>query len=431
VLEAPAQGPPLDLARLRAHVAARLDAAPRLRQRLAPTPLGLAPPAWVDDAGFDVARHVRSASAPAPVDEARLRQVVAELMSERLDRAHPLWTLHLVEELEGGGCALVWKLHHCMADGTAALRLGAEALWDPELAGPSPVADAWRPAAAPSAPSLLAAALRDRAGGALGGARAVLSPRAWRAAAGGAARLPGTLARELGRARQDSPLDRRIGRRREVAFALVPLADLKRIEHAQPGHVTVNDVVLALVAGGLWRWIERHGAAPHELRVQVPVSLHDRDAHPDALANRDSFICVGLPLDEADPIVRLRRINAATQECKRDHDAETLDAFFHELRHAAPPLARFAARLASSPRAFALSVSNLPGPAEDRYLAGARIRQMLSVAEIGERHPLRITALSYAGEVGLGLCADPTAVEDLDALAAGIEREAAALLTGV
>nr|MDQ6915746.1 wax ester/triacylglycerol synthase family O-acyltransferase [Actinomycetota bacterium] len=105
-------GDGLDLAGLRAHVGARLDAAPRLRQRLAPTPLGLAPPVWVDDLGFDLARHVRRLPAGGPVDDARLREVVAGLMAERLDRAHPLWTLHAIEEPGGAIAALVWKLHH-------------------------------------------------------------------------------------------------------------------------------------------------------------------------------------------------------------------------------------------------------------------------------------------------------------------------------
>jgi diacylglycerol O-acyltransferase / wax synthase len=161
----------------------------------------------------------------------------------------------------------------------------------------------------------------------------------------------------------------------------------------------------------------------------VPVSLHDRHAHPDALANRDSWICLALPLSLADPVARLRAINAATSERKRDHDAETLDECFRALRHAAPPLARFAARVSASPRAFALSVSNVPGPSADRWVAGARIRQMTALAEIGEHHALRVAVLSYAGKLSFGLCADPTAVEDLDALAAGIEREAAELLT--
>jgi WS/DGAT/MGAT family acyltransferase len=258
--------------------------------------------------------------------------------------------------------------------------------------------------------------------------RAVLSQRAWARAAGEAVRLPGTVARELRRAGGDDPLDRPIGARRAVAFAALPLDELRRVGHAQPGHVTINDVLLALVGGGLRRWMIGHGAEPHALRVKVPVSLHARDAHPDALANRDSFICVALPLDEPDPVSRLRAVNAATVERKRRHDAETLDALFGALRHAGRPLARLAGRLAADPGTFALTVSDVPGPPETRWVAGARVERMLSLAEIGERHALRVTALSYAGTLGLGLCADPGAVDDLDALTAGIEDEARALL---
>jgi diacylglycerol O-acyltransferase / wax synthase len=397
VLDPPAGGPALDLARLRAHVSARLDAAPRLRQRLAPGP------AWVDDPDFDLTRHVRRVPTRGPVDETGLRQIVAERMCERLDRAHPLWSLDLVEDLDGGASALVWKLHHCLADGTASLRLGAAVLWG-GAPGADPVPDPASPSPPPQPP---VGALRLLAG------------------------LPGTLARELRRESGASPLDRPIGAGRAIAFASAPLDDLRRAGHAQPGHVTVNDVVLELVAGGLRAWMERHGARPHELRVQVPVSLHDRDAHPDALANRDSHICVALPLDEPDPVRRLREINAQTAECKRHHDAETLDALTGELGRAPRPLARFATRVAASPHAFALCVSNVPGPVDDRFVAGARIRRMLSLAEIGEHHALRVTALSYAGAVAFGLCADPAAVEDLDALATGIEREAGGLLARV
>jgi WS/DGAT/MGAT family acyltransferase len=424
--------PGIDLARLRAHVGGRLGAAPRLRQRLAPTPWRLAAPAWVDDPSFDLARHVQRVAAEPPV---RLDEVVGRLMAERLDRAHPLWALHLVEGLDDGGCALVWKLHHCMCDGAASLRFGAAVLWDAEPDAAPPPRDGWTPAPAPGTVRLLAAGARDRAaalaGGALGAARTAVSPAAWAAGVTEAARLPGTVARELRRDRIDSPLDLPIDTRRAVAFISLRLDDVKRIGHAQPGHVTVNDVVLSLVAGGLRRWMEGHGASPDHLRVQVPVSLHGRDAHPDALANRDSWICLGLPLATPDPVARLQAINAATAERKRDHDAETLDEFFGVLRHAAPPLARFAARLTSGPRTFALSVSNVPGPAEDRWIAGVRIRRMTSLAEIGEHHALRVSAVSYAGTLAFGLCADPAPVSDLDAIARGIDAEAADLLTTV
>ncbi|MDQ6915466.1 MAG: WSD1 family O-acyltransferase, partial [Actinomycetota bacterium] len=159
--------------------------------------------------------------------------------------------------------------------------------------------------------------------------------------------------------------------------------------------------------------------------------LHDREAHPDALANRDSFICVGLPLGEPDPVARLRTISAESALRKDRHDAETLDAFFHTLRHAGRPLAEIAARLGGGPGAFALSVSNVPGPTEARHVAGRRVERLASVAEIGERHALRATALSYAGTFELGLCADAGAVEGLDALVAGIEDEARALVATI
>jgi diacylglycerol O-acyltransferase len=126
ILDPPEKGALRDLDDLRAHVAARLDRAPRLRQRLAPTPLRLAPPAWVDDSGFDIARHVRAA-ATGEVDEHGLAALAAAAMRRRLDRAHPLWLLEAVR-LTGGRMALIWTLHHCMADGQTSMRLAEEVL---------------------------------------------------------------------------------------------------------------------------------------------------------------------------------------------------------------------------------------------------------------------------------------------------------------
>ena len=115
---------------LRAHIAARLWAAPRMRRRLAPTPLGLAPPALVDDPDFDLARHVRRIPGSSPVDAERLRAIAAREMETRLDRAHPLWCLDVVEELDDGGMALLLKLHHALADGGESVRLMFALLWD-------------------------------------------------------------------------------------------------------------------------------------------------------------------------------------------------------------------------------------------------------------------------------------------------------------
>lgn len=415
---------------LRRAIAPRLDSAPELRQRLAPTPLRIAPPAWVDDERFDISRHVRETRVDAPVTADALRAIVAASMRERLDRSRPLWTLDVVDPLADGGLALVWKLHHAMADGTAAMRIANRVLWDPDPEPPTPApvpASDGPPVTAPGAGELLRAAALDR----LQGVPPVLSslrrsPAALQSRARDFGRLAGALVRELQPAAGRSPLDAPISHRRAVAFASAPLAELRAIEKAHGEGVTVNDVVLAVVGGALRRWLEhRHGPLP-QMRVRVPVSLHAPSGQ-DASANRDSFMCLTLPLHEPDPARRLLAINAQTTERKRHRDPQVLDTFFRDLGHGSPALRRAAERLAATPRVFALSVSNIAGPPDRRYAAGCPMRSLSSLAEIGKHHALRATAISYAGRVSFGLCADPGAVQNPETMAAAIEYEVEAL----
>jgi diacylglycerol O-acyltransferase / wax synthase len=434
VLEPPADGPRPGLPEIRATVAARLAAAPELRRRLAPTPLRLAAPVWVDDQDFDIERHVRPVPQAGPVGEQRLREIVADSMRERLDRAHPLWSLEVVEGLEDGGLALIWKLHHAMADGTASMRIGRDVLWDTEpVAHDSPPAP-WTPEPPPGAARLMQSALVERLRSGVGTTRELrrlLAPAAWRSGLAEARRLPGAIRRDLLPTGAESPLARRISGQREIAFSSAPLDRLRAIEKAHGEGVTVNDVVLAVVAGALRSWIERHHGPLPPLRVKVPVSLHDREAPDDHLANRDSFMCVTLPLGEPDPARRLLAINRQTSECKRDHDPEVIDELFRDLARGSRSLERLAERLAASPRVFGLNVSNVPGPREPLYVAGCRVRSMESLAEIGQRHALRASAVSYAGTVYFGLCADPTVVDRLAYVARALEDEVEALSVGV
>jgi len=260
--------------------------------------------------------------------------------------------------------------------------------------------------------------------------RRLLAPAAWRAGLAEARRLPGAIGRDLLPTRGESPLARPISGEREIAFASAPLGRLRAIENAHGEGVTVNDVVLAVVAGALRRWIERHHGPLPPLRVKVPVSLHDREAADDHVANRDSFMCVALPLGEPDPARRLRAINQQTLERKRDHDPEVIDELFRDLARGSRSLERLAERLSGSPRVFGLTVSNVPGPREPLYVAGCRVRSMESLAEIGQRHGLRASAVSYAGTVYFGLCADPTVVDRLPELARALEDEVGALAAG-
>jgi diacylglycerol O-acyltransferase len=372
---------------LRALVARRIDAAPMLTRRLGGDDDA---PVWIADPDFDIAAHVAAAPEGGPVDDAGLRAEVARLFEERLDRSRPLWRMDVVALTTG--TAIVWRIHHALADGTAAMRYARALLWDAEPGAPPP---AQAPAAGTEHPD---------------------EERRRR-------HLAGFLHRELARSHDRSPFDGRIGGRREIAFATVPMGALHDAAR-RLGGATLNDAVLSVVAGALRRWVQdRHGDL-RDLHVRVPVSLHHEG---DDAGNRDSFFTVPLPLGEGDPVARLHAVHEQTARRKADDDAESMDTLLHELSHASPKLQRFAARLQESPRRFAVNVSNVPGPRGAVHVLGAPVRGLHSIAEIGERHALRVAVVSVAGALCFGLCADPAIVDDLQAMADGVEAEAALL----
>jgi diacylglycerol O-acyltransferase / wax synthase len=415
VLE-PGRGDSARLELLRRRIAGRLQNAPRMRQRLVATPLRVAAPVWVDDPRFDVANHVLPLVGQGPIDARDLPELVASLMRGRLDRSRPLWSLH-VAELNDGGAALVWRIHHCMADGTAALRLGAQLLWDSEQDTADSIAPAdWNPRPIPGRWQLFVAGARDRLR-----SLAHSRPPVLRAPVkGGPKRVIATIRRELSPGKNRSPFDaQRLSAERAVAFASASLSELKQIGREVGDGVTVNDVLLALIAGGLRYWMIAEGRESTALRARIPVSLH----HHDQLANRDSFFSVELPLWEPDPASRLGLIHDAAAFRKSHHDAQALDAVFGGRSRVPIPMERFLARRADDPRVGALCVSNVPGPRAPIFVAGARARELYSVAEIGERHALRVSAISLAGILSVGFCAEPTAVPHLGIMVEGVSRE--------
>jgi diacylglycerol O-acyltransferase len=424
VLEPGPERHPL-LEELRAQVEGRLWREPRARRRVARTPLGLAPPVWVDDPDFDLDAHV---SARGLEQHQTLESCVAELMSQRLDHSRPLWHMDLVGPLDDGTTAIVWRIHHAMADGMTCLRLGAEMLWDQQSAPAEDPGPPWLPERPPDRRGLLTGALADRASAAgsaiLDGARELAHPRRLLGSAGTLTELPGALRRELRPLPGDSPLDGHISGQREVAFVARPLDDLERAEKQARErlgvHVTINDLLLAAVAGGIRHWLEDERLPLDPMRVKVPVSLHRPD-EGEEVANRDSFLFLDLPCDQDDPDRRLRRITAEAETAKGDHDAEALYSFFHGLAHLGP-LGRAGVRLASSPHEFSLAVSNVPGPREPIYVLGRPVRGLYSIAEPADRHALRVSAISCAGTMGVGLCTDPSHLHGLDRLAAGLDR---------
>jgi WS/DGAT/MGAT family acyltransferase len=384
---------------LRASIASRLDRAPRLCLRLSD---GDGEPSWVP-APLDLGAQVVEAADLQPLDLLEFRRTVARTFQERLDRSRPLWRIDVIPKLAWGGSALIWRIHHALADGFAAMQMANAALWDEE---PPPkrsqAASAKRPTATKS-PQQIA---HDR----LAAVRAAMreAPQPW----------------------LESPFSGRIGAEREVAFAAVELQGLRDAARSADG-ATLNDAVLAVVAGALHRWLERHHGHLDAVRVKVPVSLHalekagaERPAEP---GNRDSFFCLDLPVGPAEPLIRLRLIQQATRARKEGHDAQRLDALMRELGRA-PELRQFADRALAHPRWFALNVSNVVGPRRPCRVLGSRVNELYSLAEIREEHALRIAVISLCDSLNFGLVADPTLLEDVAGMAADIEAEAAALV---
>ena len=379
---------PAELEALRERVAEGLAAAPVLTCRLGEED-GV--PAWLPSEGFDPRDHVRAAAVGGPLSQAELAAEVARLFEQRLDRSRPLWAIDLAP-LEDGGSALIWRIHHALADGTASMRYARLLLWD----------------AAESAPAE--------------------PPKPHHAAEAEDARrrhhLAGFIRRELGESLHHSPFDGRIGRRREIALASIHLRPLHDAAKELQG-ATLNDAVLAVVAGAVGRWVEATHGSLGALRVKVPVSLHHEG---DDAGNRDSFFTLSLPLNERDPVRRLAAIHAATAERKADHDAETMDSLITGLSRVSPRLEAFAERVVRNPRNFAINVSNVPGPRQPVSVLGAPVEKLHSIAEIGRRHALRISVVSLCDSLQFGFCADPAIVEDLGAMADGVAIEAQALV---
>jgi len=388
ILAPDSEGRPASASRLRARISQRMGTFPRLSQRVAEPRLGLGRPAWVEAQDVDLDWHVAEPERADPLSDEELRQAVGELLSERLDHTRPLWRLDVLP-LTGGRVAVIARIHHAMADGVSAIRLAAGILWDEDSTSPTP-----HPAVHTASPGSVKPAQA-------GEARILV-------------RLPTALWREL-RPGRDTKLDQHIGPSREVAWTSFPLERLKRIEHAAPEGATVNDVVLAVVAGGLRHWLPEVGGIAEDLRIQCPVCLHAREESAGQLGNRDSFMNVDLPIAEEDAAERLRLINAETREKKFDHDADTLYAFFHAIGRFRP-LYKGVTRLTSGPREFALSVSNVPGPRQRALILGHAVEEFCSFAEPADRHALRISVISLGGELAFGLCSDPEAISQLDGL---------------
>lgn len=392
---------------IRDAIASRLVLMPPLRRRVVEVPFGFHHPVWIEDPEFELDYHVRRVLLPPPGDRRQLDDAIADIASVPLDRRRPLWRMHVFDGLEDGRMAVLVKVHHAVADGVAAAALLANVMSDGPDGSDEVPEDGWQPEAVPTRSELLAGALRDHVRQLRDLPRLVHRTQARVRA----------LLRRRSQSRVPTPVpvvdtprtsfNGALTPRRSFASTSLPIADVDKVRKAFG--VTVNDVVLAVVAGALRAYLlERHELPVGSLVAGVPIAA---DAAERRLAgNRVSNLFTSLATDEADPVRRLRRIHDVTAEAKELQRVLGPETFGAWVQYTPPKPYSWVVRQYSAHRIaerhrppINVVVSNVPGPRTELYAAGARLCELYSVGPVLEGIGLNITVWSYLHRLYAGI----------------------------
>jgi diacylglycerol O-acyltransferase / wax synthase len=425
------EGPPPSYEDLLDHIASRAHLVPRFRQKLAFPPAQTGRPFWIDDPNLNLEYHVRHSALPAPGSEEQLRRMAARVFSQQLDRSKPLWELWLVQGLTRNRFALVTKTHHAVVDGVSGVDI-ATVLFDlnpvPEPAEPD---ESWAPHSEPSTATLLAKGAEDLLRAPVRAAqrveRALQHPERAAQQMRDAVEAVGEVGWNFANPAPTIPLNTEIGSHRRFVWIRSDLDHFKRIKNTLGG--TVNDVVLAVVTAALRDWLHGRGIRTDglELRAQVPVSIRSQDERGQ-LGNRLAVMRAPLPVYIADPIQRLETVTRAMKGLKRSKQALGAEVISRFNDFAPPTLLAQAARINFSTRLFNLTVTNVPGPQVPLYVLGRELEDVFPVGFLPPNQALFVAIMSYNGGVNFGLLADYDAMDDVDAIADGIERAIAELV---
>lgn len=415
---------PLDHDRLVRLIAERIDLVPRYRQVARPVPL-LGTPVWVDDEDFDLAAHVRRSALPAPGGPDALRDLIGRLVARRLDPTRPLWEVYLIEGLADGRVALLFKAHQALVDGSETIDLAQVLLEETPHERDVPEAG-WAPRPAPSAADLVVRTVR----------RNLTHP------AEGVEVARFQLRKLVGRtpavvptpAAASHALTAAPGALRRFATVAASLDDHRLVRDAHGG--TVNDVVLATIAGGLRGWMltrgERLGPGAR-VRALVPMSVDADDGLPTTFGTTVRGHLVSLPVGEANPVVRLHQVSYALKGHRETGSAVAANRLAGLPGFATSTFHAVGARVgeAESQRGYQLLVTNVPGPQDPVYMAGQRLSEVYPALPLSGHRALAIGVTSYAGRVFYGLVGDHDAMRDLDVLAQCLDEALVELVEGV
>jgi diacylglycerol O-acyltransferase / wax synthase len=444
-----APGGKLELADLQDLIVERLALVPPLRWRLAQVPLGLDYGYWIDDPDFDLEYHVRELALPPPGTYAKLAEQVARIVARPLDRARPLWELYLIHGLEGGHLAVMTKIHHSVIDGMsgaeimgALLDLAPEGREVPtavrfsDEGEPGELGMLWRGVlGVPRYPLRLLRALPRTL------PNLDETPLAALPGAGTLGRVAGSVQRAVG---GDNFVDHhqlvapktsfngRVSPHRRVVFGQLSLDAVKAAKNEHG--CTVNDVIVAICAGSVRRWLIEHDELPSApLVTQIPVSVRTT-AQAGTYGNRILLMSAPLFTNVADPVDRLLRTHEAMGDMKARHRALPAE-LLQDANEFIPPAvfsraARLTFALSTSRRGrppWNLVISNVPGPQFPLYMAGAELKANYPVSVITDGVGLNITVMSYCGQLDFGIVADREQMPDVASLMDWLAEELDAL----
>jgi len=412
----------IDIERLRSFIEPLL--VPRYRQRIGRIPVSRHP-VWIDDARFNLHYHVRHLSLPAPGDERQLKRLAGHVLSLPLDRTKPLWELWVVEGLAGNRFAILTKTHHCMIDGVGSADLMLASM------STSPNTDAprtkrWRPRPVPSGLELAVGELRRAVGGGLSALGAVQRAAAHpldtaRSVRDALAGIGEAFGASLHRA-SPTPLNLPIGPHRRFDWLRFDLAEVKHVKKELGG--TVNDVVLATVAGALRRFLHTRGVdvTRIDFRAMLPVNIRTQ-SESGMFGNRVTMMSAALPLAEKSSRKRLQRVIETTRELKSSKQAHGVELIEELSEIGGTALFAQMARMTSITRPFNVVVTNVPGPQLQAYLLGAPLVEVYPLVPLYRNQALGIALFSYNGCLFWGLNADWDALPDLHDLAEALAAE--------
>jgi diacylglycerol O-acyltransferase / wax synthase len=413
-----------------------------LRRRIVEVPLGLDHPYWIDDPDFDLAYHVRHIGLPPPGAADQMGEQVARIIGRPMDRTRPLWEVYVIEGLGDDRWAMLTKFHHATVDGAAGVMM-LNLITDPSPNGrPEEAPEPWVGEPLPPRQELFAKSLRSAVASPVKGVQLQLRLAQQLAESAGLTNV-GAMANKARRAIVDiakqeerprtsqeervklpltpappTPWNKTITAHRRFAMRGTSLENFKALRVATGA--TINDIVMACCAGALRNYLIKHDALPDKpLRAMVPVSIRTGNEE-DPWTNRVSAIVADLPTNEPDPVKRLQLCREAMNAAKRQFELVPADTLMQGAQAALPVVATAAMRLASRMRLADrvtlpanVVISNVPGPRDPLYFAGAKLENYIPVSIVTDGMGLNITVHSLGERIDFGLVAARELVPDL------------------